>query len=134
MNKQGVNVIRLNAGITSIMHHFPSHTEYKRMGNTLLVHFDFLLIHRPDNERHSKTLWRNPYPKSFGRCLNGGRTGEVDVDRLDFGVVGQGVFTELPTDTRLLESTERHVVVQLVVAYEKNELCFQYHSRAATYS
>lgn len=37
------------------------------------------------------------------------------MDRLDLGVVGQGVFTQFSTDTGLLEPTERYVVVQLVV-------------------
>lgn len=68
------------------------------------------------------------------RHLDRGRTGEVDVNRLDLGVVGQGVFTELSTDTRLLESTERHVVVQLVVAYEEDMSDVRSSSADSTYS
>lgn len=38
------------------------------------------------------------------------------MNRLDTGVVGQGVLSELTSDTRLLESSERNLRVKLVVA------------------
>jgi hypothetical protein len=44
--------------------------------------------------------------------------GQVDVDGLDLGVVLQGVFTELSTDTRVLESSEGDLGVELVVAVD----------------
>ena len=45
---------------------------------------------------------------------------DVDVDSLDLGVVFDGVFTEFSTDTRLLETTEWHLGVKLVVTVDPN--------------
>jgi hypothetical protein len=43
------------------------------------------------------------------------------VNRLDLGIVCQRVFSQLSSDTGLLESTKGNVVVQLVVAYVAND-------------
>lgn len=40
------------------------------------------------------------------------------MNRLDFGVVLQSVFTEFTTDTRALETSERNLGVELVVTVD----------------
>jgi hypothetical protein len=40
------------------------------------------------------------------------------MDSLDVGVVSKGIFSELSSDTTLLEASERHVGMQLVVAVD----------------
>lgn len=43
---------------------------------------------------------------------------DVDLDSLDFGVVLESVLSQLSTETGLLETTERHLRVKLVVAID----------------
>ena len=62
--------------------------------------------------QHSNAAWL----ARAARPLDGSSTGQVDMDRLDLCVVGQSVFSQFSSYTGLLESTERYVVVQLVVA------------------
>ena len=50
---------------------------------------------------------------------------QVDVHGLDAGVVRQGVFPKLATDTRLLVSTERHLRVDAVVVVHPNSPSMQ---------
>jgi len=53
----------------------------------------------------------------LGRLSEEG-TAESDTDRLDLGVVGKRIFAELTSDTRLLETTEGHLVAEHVVVVD----------------
>lgn len=71
------------------------------------------------NENYQRNLKRR-------RCLNRlERVGhrQVDVDRLDVGVVLESVFSQLSSNTRLLESSERCLRVKHVVVVDPDGTC-----------
>lgn len=50
---------------------------------------------------------------------------DVDLDSLDFGVVLEGILSQLSTETGLLETTEGHLRVELVVAVDPDSTSFE---------
>jgi hypothetical protein len=59
------------------------------------------------------------YPsRLISRSGDTGSSGQIDVNRLDLGIVVQSVLAEFSTDSRVLEPSEWDLGVQFVVAVD----------------